>query len=90
MGAPTDGVLTLAGDHREGFAAPRWVRRAARLAAMALLSAAAIMTGRMVGRMGQDTRTVRAIAPTRSRARPQGTAPEVQPWPLAEPGAGRR
>jgi hypothetical protein len=89
-GAPDDGVLSLAGDLREVFASPRWARRAARLAAVALLSAAAIMTGRMVGRMGQGTRTVHAIAPTGSQARPQGAATEVRSWPLAEPGAGRR
>lgn len=84
-------MLTLAGDLREGYVPPHhWVRRAARLAAVALLSAAAIMTGRMVGRMGQGAGTVRAIAPTGSQARPQGAATEVRSWPLAEPGVGRR
>jgi hypothetical protein len=90
VAVPNDALLTLAGDFREGFAPPHWVRRAARLVAVVLLSAAAVLTGRMVGRMGQGTTTVRAIAPTRQQVRPQAAATQAAPWPLTESGAGRR
>jgi hypothetical protein len=88
--APHDDLLALTGDVREGFLPPHWVRRATRLAAVALLSAAAVVTGRMVGRMGQETGPVRTIAPAGSQVRPQAAATQMPPWPLAKPGAGRR
>jgi hypothetical protein len=90
VGARNDALLTLAGDLLEGVALPHLMRVAARLAAVGLLSAEAVLTGRMVGRMGQGTTAVRAIAPAAPRARPQPAAQEVAPWPLSESGAGRR
>ena len=51
MAGPNDALLTQAGDLRTMFALPHWVRRAARLVAVGLLTAAAVLSGRMVGRM---------------------------------------
>ena len=81
---------TLAGDFRVGFAPPHWVRRVARVVAVGVLAAAAVLSGRMVGLMGQGTPTARTIAPTTQQAQPHAAAPQVAPWPLSESGPGRR
>ncbi|MGD0485359.1 MAG: hypothetical protein ABSB58_12030 [Gemmatimonadales bacterium] len=90
MAAPSDALLTLAGHLPKGYGPPHWVRRVVRLAVVGMLTAAAVLSGRMVGQLGQGTRPVRAIAPTGQPVRQQAATTQVAPWPLTESGAGRR
>jgi hypothetical protein len=61
---------------------PPLARRAARVAIVALMAAAAVTAGLKVGQMGQGTRRVPSIAPTRQPVRQQAAERSDAPWPL--------
>ena|GEM_PF-4515281 len=63
---------------------PPLARRAARVAIVSLMAAAAVMTGLMVGRLSPATRRVPSIAPTRQPVRQQTSERREASWPRSE------
>ena len=70
------------GDQAIPLHLPPLARRAARVAIVSLMAATAVMTGLRVGRLGQGTRQVPSIAPTRQPVGQSASAPREAPWPV--------